>query len=394
MCPSERRQQAPWRNGAAGSGGGDLERGGLGIHPETPLGRRYRDLLGRVNQIWTAAADTSLLLVAGRAIPCRTRGDISTSSGFTVVSALHDLLRDLPPADADARRASTSARRTSCGPSGALAWLDEIAAWVAAWQRTANRRVSNGPTGLIFAADHGIAAATKVSAYPTGVTRAMLSAFEEGRSTISAFARLAGATVTAVDVGVGEPTNDIRYDAAMSPERFDEIVDIAVDAVDRLDCDLLVLGEMGIGNTTASAAIAASLAGGETAAWVGRGTGVDDEGLARKRRAVQESVRRIAGVTDPLEILREVGGSEIVAITAATVAARRRSIPVVLDGYVVTAAVLPLHEIDRRRSITARSATARPSPATASSSSVSAKRHCSISTCASARGRGRWRRSR
>ena len=200
--------------------------------------------------------------------------------------------------------------------------------------------------GLIFAADHGIAAATEVSAYPTGVTRAMLSAFEEGRSTISAFARLAGATVTAIDVGVGRPTNDIRYDAAMSSARFDEIVDIAVSAVDELDCDLLVLGEMGIGNTTASAAIAASLAGGETAAWVGRGTGVDDEGLARKRSAVQESVRRIAGVTDPLEILREVGGSEIVAITAATVAARRRSLPVVLDGYVVTAAVLPLHEID------------------------------------------------
>ena len=85
---------------------------------------------------------------------------------------------------------------------------------------------------------------------------------------------------------------------------------------------------------------------GETAAWVGRGTGVDDEGLARKREAVQESVRRIAGVTDPLEILREVGGAELVAIAAATVAARHRSIPVVLDGYVVTASVLPLAIVD------------------------------------------------
>ena len=261
------------------------------------------------------------------------------------MTSFRALLADLPLADAAARDAVHERAANILRPSGALAWLDEIAAWVAAWQRTATPRVER-PAGLIFAADHGIAAATEVSAYPTGVTRAMLSAFEEGRSTISAFARLAGATVTAIDVGVGEPTNDIRYDAAMSPARFDEIVDIAVSAVDELDCDLLVLGEMGIGNTTASAAIAASLAGGETAAWVGRGTGVDDEGLARKRSAVQESVRRIAGITDPLEILREVGGSEIVAITAATVAARRRSIPVVLDGYVVTAAVLPLHEID------------------------------------------------
>jgi nicotinate-nucleotide--dimethylbenzimidazole phosphoribosyltransferase len=99
---------------------------------------------------------------------------------------------------------------------------------------------------------------------------------------------------------------------------------------------------MGIGNTTPSAAVAAALAGGETAAWVGRGTGIDDEGLARKREAVQAAVRRIAGITDPLEVLREVGGAELVAVAAAVVAARMRSIPVVLDGYVVTAAAMPL----------------------------------------------------
>ena len=261
------------------------------------------------------------------------------------MTSLRQLLNDLPLPDDDARGAVHERAANILRPSGALAWLDEIAAWVAAWQRTPTPAVRR-PAGLIFAGDHGIAAATEVSAYPTGITQAMFSAYQEGRSTINAFARLAGATVTAVDVGIGEPTNDIRYEAAMSRERFDETVDVAVAAVDALECDLLVLGEMGIGNTTASAAIAASLAGGETAAWVGRGTGVDDEGLARKRKAVQESVRRIAGVTDPLEILREVGGTEIVAITAATVAARRRSIPVVLDGYVVTAAVLPLNEID------------------------------------------------
>jgi nicotinate-nucleotide--dimethylbenzimidazole phosphoribosyltransferase len=261
------------------------------------------------------------------------------------MTALRDLLTDLPTCDATARDAVHERAAGILRPSGALAWLDEIAAWVAGWHRTPTPRIER-PHGLIFAADHGIAAATKVSAYPTGVTEAMFAAYQQGRSTINAFAAIAGATVSAVDVGVGRPTGDIRYEAALSPERFAEIVDVACAAVDELDCDLLVLGEMGIGNTTASAAIAASLAGGETAAWVGRGTGVDDAGLARKRQAVQESVRRIAGVTDPLEILREVGGAEIVAITAATVAARRRSIPVVLDGYVVTAAVLPLNEID------------------------------------------------
>lgn len=258
---------------------------------------------------------------------------------------LHERLHDLPTCDAVARAAVHERAAHILRPSGALAWLDDIAEWVAGWQRTPLPRVEQ-PVGLIFAADHGVAAATKVSAYPTGVTEAMFSAYQQGRSTISAFARLAGAEVSAVDVGIGRPTGDIRYEAALTPERFDEIVAIAFDAVDRLDGDLLVLGEMGIGNTTPSAAISAALAGGETAAWVGRGTGIDDEGLARKRQAVQESVRRIAGITDPLEILREVGGAEIVAITAATVAARHRSIPVVLDGYVVTSAVLPLNEIE------------------------------------------------
>ena len=163
-----------------------------------------------------------------------------------------------------------------------------------------------------------------------------------GRGTINAFARIAGATVHAVDVGIGHPTADIRTDAALTPERFDAVTATAIAAVDALDTDLLVLGEIGVGNTTAAAAIAAALAGGEAAAWVGRGTGVDDAGLARKRRAVQEAVRRIAGVTDPLEVLREVGGAELVAVAAAVAAARQRSLPVVLDGYVVSAAVLPL----------------------------------------------------
>jgi len=261
------------------------------------------------------------------------------------MTALHDRLHDLPSSDPSARAAVHERAANILRPSGALAWLDDIAEWVAGWQRTDRPRIER-PVGLIFAADHGVAAATKVSAYPTGVTEAMFAAYREGRSTISAFARLAGAEVTAVDVGIGRPTGDIRHEPAMSSERFDELVEIAFDAVNALDADLLVLGEMGIGNTTPSAAISAALAGGETAAWVGRGTGIDDESLARKRLAVQESVRRIAGITDPLEILREVGGAEIVAVTAATVAARRRSLPVVLDGYVVTSAVLPLNEID------------------------------------------------
>lgn len=228
-------------------------------------------------------------------------------------------------------------------PAGALARLDEVAAWVAEWQHT-DRPAVRRPAALIFAADHGVTVAG-VSRYPADVTAAMLAAYRAGRSTISAFASVAGATVEAIDVGVGRPTGDIRFEAAMTPDRFDEAVAAGRRAVEALDADLLVLGEMGIGNTTAAAAVAAALGGGEVAAWVGRGTGLDDEGLARKREAVREAVRRIAGILDPLEVLREVGGAELAAMAAAIVAARHRNLPVVVDGYVVTAAALPLHMV-------------------------------------------------
>jgi nicotinate-nucleotide--dimethylbenzimidazole phosphoribosyltransferase len=257
------------------------------------------------------------------------------------MSRLHDLLGDLPEPDYTAVAAVRERAAEILRPRGALASFDELAEWVAGWQRTDRPRVER-PVGLIFAADHGVAAAEDVSAYPTTVTAAMFEAFGRGRSTVSAFARHVGATVRAIDVGVGWPTADIRHAAALTPERFDKIVATASAAVDEIDGDLLVLGEMGIGNTTVAAAVAAALAGGETADWVGRGTGVDDAGLARKRIAVDHAVRRIAGVTDPIEVLREVGGAELVAVAAAVVAARHLRLPVVLDGYVVSAAVLPL----------------------------------------------------
>jgi nicotinate-nucleotide--dimethylbenzimidazole phosphoribosyltransferase len=171
----------------------------------------------------------------------------------------------------------------------------------------------------------------------------MLSACLQQKATICALARSVGATLDAVDVGVGDPTGDIRYEAAMTRARFDAVVDKAVAAVDALDTDLLVIGEIGIGNTTVAAALAASLLGGDPATWVGRGTGVDNAGLARKQAAVQAVTTRTSAIADPIELMREAGGAELTAMAAATVAARLRSIPVVLDGYVVASAVLPLH---------------------------------------------------
>jgi nicotinate-nucleotide--dimethylbenzimidazole phosphoribosyltransferase len=258
------------------------------------------------------------------------------------VSTLASLLDDLPSPDASARAAVARRAATVLRPTGALARLDEVAAWLASWQRTERPAVER-PHAIVFAADHGVAAAA-VSAYPTEVTAAMLAALEKGAATASAMTAALGVTLEVVDAGVGRPTGDLRIEPAMDVARFDEAVQLGVDAVGRAGgADLLVLGEMGIGNTTAAAAVVATLYDEPAAAWCGRGTGVDDEGLTRKIEAVDACRARVRARTrDPLEIAREAGGAELAAMAGAFVEARRRSIPVVLDGFVVTAAVAPV----------------------------------------------------
>jgi nicotinate-nucleotide--dimethylbenzimidazole phosphoribosyltransferase len=249
-------------------------------------------------------------------------------------------LEDLPPPDQVATDAVRSRAASVLRPTGALARLDEVAIWLAGWQRTAAPRVER-PAAVVFLADHGVAE-DGVSAYAAAVTEAMLRALNEGVATAAAMARTLGATLAVVDVGVGQPTANLTREPALSKERFRACFEAGREAVSILDTDLLVLGEMGIGNTTPAAAICAALFGGPVDEWVGRGTGVDDAGLARKVEAVETARRRIADVTDPFEILREVGGAELAAMAGAALEARRRSIPLLLDGFVVTAALAPL----------------------------------------------------
>jgi nicotinate-nucleotide--dimethylbenzimidazole phosphoribosyltransferase len=259
------------------------------------------------------------------------------------MSLLSTLLTDLPEPDVAARDAVAARAATVLRPTGALARLDEVAAWLAAWQRTEHPAV-DAPRAVVFAADHGVAAAAGVSAYPTEVTVAMLDALEKGAATAAAMTKALEMPLDVVDVGVARPTADLRFEPAMDESRFDEAVHAGIDAVARAaGADLLVFGEMGIGNTTAAAAVASTLFDEPAENWCGRGTGLDDDGVARKIEAVEACRTRVRAVTDdPIEILRHAGGAELAAIAGAVTEARRRSIPVLLDGYVVTAAVAPL----------------------------------------------------
>lgn len=237
-------------------------------------------------------------------------------------------------------------------PTGALARLDEVAVFLAGWQQTASPAVDN-PACLIFAGDHGVAA-DGVSAYPADVTAAMLAALEKERASVSAMAAVAGAEVRAVDLGVGEPTGNLRTEPAMEPDRFNRSIQTGRDAVTNLDpsVDLLVIGELGIGNTTAAAAVTAGLLGQPGSVTVGAGTGVVDDGLANKIAVVDEAVVRAAaeGATPdaPIDVLRQLGGTELAGMAGAIVEARRRSIAVLLDGYVTAAPALAMQRFDPR----------------------------------------------
>src|SRR5829696_2174935 len=250
------------------------------------------------------------------------------------------LLGQAPGPDQEAAAAVAARAGQVLRPAGALARLDELAAWLAAWQGS-RRPAVRRPAAVVFAADHGVAA-TGVSAYPPEVTAAMLKALREGAATACVLARQVGATLDVVDVGVGEPSGDLALQPALDPARFRACLQAGRDAVAGLDADLLVLGEMGIGNTTAAAAVTAILLDRPAEAATGRGTGVDDAGLARKLAVVSAARRRVGTGTAPLEVLRQAGGAELAALAGAALEARLRRLPLVLDGFVVTAAVAPL----------------------------------------------------
>ncbi|MGL5362208.1 MAG: nicotinate-nucleotide--dimethylbenzimidazole phosphoribosyltransferase [Bosea sp. (in: a-proteobacteria)] len=229
-------------------------------------------------------------------------------------------------------------------PPGSLGRLEEIAEWLAAWQGKGQPRVDR-PLVCVFAANHGVAA-QGVSAYPPAVTQQMLENFAAGGAAINQICAAFDLGFKVFDLALDMPTGDITREPAMDEKSCVATMAFGMESLAG-GADLLCLGEMGIGNTTSAAAIYAALYGGGAKAWCGRGTGVDDTGLARKRIAVDMALDRHRAILgDPLEILRCLGGREIAAIAGAIIAARLQRIPVILDGYVVTAAAAVLHAMD------------------------------------------------
>ncbi len=242
-------------------------------------------------------------------------------------------------------------------PPGSLGRLEELALQVGCV-------LGDPPPSLdeavvfVFAADHGVAA-RGVSAYPAEVTAQMCANFSGGGAAINVLARTCGADVRVVDVGVAAEiaglkgiehrkiragTDDLSAGAAMTESEALQALAIGVEVAGDVDAWIVAVGEMGIGNTTAAAALTACLTGAAAHEVVGRGTGVGEGGLARKREVVERAVARVARRQDPgdevLEVLRQVGGLEIAAMAGAAIGAAARGALVLVDGFISSVAAL------------------------------------------------------
>lgn len=258
---------------------------------------------------------------------------------FATLTEFRAVLADLPQPDNAAAAAAADHNMQLTKPPGALGRLEDLALWYRGWRGGEIAEITS-PQVIVFAGNHGVAA-RGVSAFPPEVTAQMVLNFEHGGAAVNQLARVNGATLDVVPLALETPTRDFTQGPAMDEDAFLAALRAGWDAVDA-DADLLVVGEMGIANTTAAAAIAHALLGGVAADWTGRGTGVDDAGLDLKTQVVAQGVALHAGWGDGLDVLRCLGGREIAAMAAAMVSARSKRIPVILDGFICTAAALTL----------------------------------------------------
>ncbi|MFN7744916.1 MAG: nicotinate-nucleotide--dimethylbenzimidazole phosphoribosyltransferase [Hyphomonadaceae bacterium] len=255
------------------------------------------------------------------------------------------LVQDLPSRDEEASARTAWRENQLIKPPGALGRLEDISNWLSAWTGKSPPQVLR-PIIAVFAGDHGVAA-RGVSAYPQEVTRQMIDAMAAGGAAVSVLAQQAGAGLKVYDLAVGRPTPDIVEADAMTEQECVATMAYGMEVLAE-GTDLLVLGEVGIGNTTVAAALALALFGGEAGEWTGLGTGVEGQALAAKREAVDAAVARL-GVDrdDPLKVMARIGGREFAAIAGAILAARLQRVPVVLDGFLVAAAAAILHRMNR-----------------------------------------------
>lgn len=260
-------------------------------------------------------------------------------NSFVSIDDFRTMLGGLPAPDQDSIDGASERNGQLTKPPGALGRLEDLAIWYAGWRGETKPSII-APQIIIFAGNHGVAA-SGVSAFPPEVTVQMVGNFANGGAAINQLAKCAGAKLDVKAIELDTPTADFTTAPAMDDAAFLDAINIGWNAVDAT-ADLLVTGEMGIGNTTSAAAICNALFGGSPSDWTGRGTGVSDAALEIKTKVVAAGLARHRS-SDPLEVLQNLGGRELAAMAGAIARAHYEHIPVILDGFICCAAAATLH---------------------------------------------------
>lgn len=256
-------------------------------------------------------------------------------------------LNRLPHASIELKDAALQRQARLTKPAGSLGRLEEVSVWMQSWQSGANIRLDQ-IEGLLFAGTHGVVE-EGVSAYPAEVTAQMVANFQAGGAAINAISRAYGHSLKVIPIALEKPTGNFTRVAAMSEAETLEAINIGAEAVEASEAELIYFGEMGIGNTTVASALSALVLGGDGEDWAGPGTGLEAEGIARKAVVVDQALSlHKSSVQTAFDAMRCLGGRELAAIMGGVVAARLARLPVILDGFVVCAAVCPLvlHGLD------------------------------------------------
>lgn len=264
------------------------------------------------------------------------------SEGIQSLDDIRALLGSLPMADEGPVIKARQRDLELTKPRGSLGRLEEIVFWLCRWQQSDVPQMDY-PQVCVFAGNHGIVQ-HDVSAFPPSVTALMVDNFTKGGAAINQFSKELGAEVTVRALDLDRPTRDFTVEAAMSEDECVDAFRIGMEAVNP-DASFLCPGEMGIGNTTSAAAICHIMWDGTPGDWVGSGTGINRDQYKRKINIVKQAKAcHGMSVKDGLDVLRCVGGREIVAMAGAIIAARLLNIPVMLDGFICSAAAATLHE--------------------------------------------------
>ncbi|MGX1597334.1 nicotinate-nucleotide--dimethylbenzimidazole phosphoribosyltransferase [Dietzia maris] len=375
---------------------------GLGVVPDTLSGRVFADVIGSLNRRLAGVCDSAVLVVAGRPLtleavhptaggatrtPDARTGAAAVATGTTVAAAgapeaaaaaaprdldtvPHDFpgLGDVsyyddpvafPPVHPPSHSVAEEARArhlTLTKPATSLGRLEELSVWVSSCQETCPPRPLDRARVVVFAGDHGVAE-HGVSAFPREVTLQMADNIVGGGAAVSVLARMAGATVRVADMAMSaerpgglddhkirRSSGSIDREDALTPEEVRAAIAagrrIADEEVDS-GADLLIAGDLGIGNTTPATVLTCLVTGREPVELVGRGTGIDDEGWMRKTAAIRDAMFRASGdLRDPVAMLRKVSGADLAAMAGFLAQAAIRRTPCLLDGSVVTSAAL------------------------------------------------------